>query len=238
MRTALSALALWLGLIGAGASWPGLAAAQDEVDGAEAPPDTSVQVADWVVASGDNRGLPFMIIDKVAALVLVYSADGEFRGVAPALLGSARGDDSAPGVGDRELSGIPPEERTTPAGRFLAGFGPAVGGKHVLWVDYATAVSLHPVVTASRKEKRLKRLQSPSPEDNRITFGCINVSPAFYKDVVRPAFSGTNGVVYILPEATPLDQALPSFQPRPAVTSARADHLDSDDAPERALAPQ
>jgi hypothetical protein len=180
-----------------------------------------VQVADWVIASGDNGGLPFVIIDKVAAEVFVYGSDGQLRGAAPALLGLARGDNSTPGIGDRELSGIAPEERTTPAGRFLAGFGPAIGGQNVIWVDWETAISLHQVIRTDRQEQRLQRLLSPTPEDNRITYGCINVSAAFYKDVVRPAFTGTKGMVYILPETTPLKQVLPSFRPQPVTDAAQ-----------------
>jgi len=79
--------------------------------------------------SGDNRGLPFVIIDKVAAEVFVFGADGQLKGLAPALLGLARGDRSAPFVGDRELSRIRPQERTTPAGRFDAGFGPPLAAR-------------------------------------------------------------------------------------------------------------
>lgn len=219
---------------------PGAAAAQawDQAGGAEPASETVVQVADWAIASGDNSGLPFVIIDKVAAEVFVFGADGQLRGAAPALLGFARGDHSAPGVGDRELSRIRPEERTTPAGRFLAGFGPAWGGKNVLWVDYATAISLHPVIVGNRKEHRLQRLQSPTPEDNRITYGCINVPAAFYKDVVRPAFTGTNGVVYILPEMTPLNEVFPSFQAQSRTASTRPDHLGSGPASDGGLAPQ
>ena len=77
-------------------------------------------VADWVVDSVDNRSLPFAIVDKTDAKVFVFDADGRLRGAAPALLGLARGDDAVPGIGDRKLSSIRPEERTTPAGRFVA----------------------------------------------------------------------------------------------------------------------
>ena len=73
--------------------------------------------ADWVVDSGDNRGLPFLIVDKVAARVFVFHADGRLSSAAPALLGQARGDDSTPGIGNRQMAGIRPKERTTPAGR-------------------------------------------------------------------------------------------------------------------------
>ena len=65
-------------------------------------------VADWVVDSGDNHSMPFVIVDKTDAKVFVFDADGRLRGAAPALLGLARGDDSVPGIGDRELSERPP----------------------------------------------------------------------------------------------------------------------------------
>ena len=132
-------------------------------------------VADWVVDSSDNRGMPFVIVDKVDAKVFVFDADGRLRGAAPALVGLAQGDDSIPGIGDRKLSDIRPEERTTPAGRFVTSRGCNTHGKDVLWVDYDTAVSLHRVITTNPTEHRLQRLASPTPLDHRISYGCINV---------------------------------------------------------------
>jgi hypothetical protein len=169
------------------------------------PSEAMVKVMNWVLATHDNGDVPYMIIDKVGAEVFVFDAAGQFMGKTPALVGSARGDDSAPGVGDRELSNIPKEDRTTPAGRFVAKFGHAYGGKKVLWVDYATSISMHPVITANKKERREQRLASPTTKDNRITYGCINVPTGFYKNVVSPLFTGTNGIVYILPDTQPLN---------------------------------
>ncbi|MFZ2444849.1 MAG: hypothetical protein WAW37_00685 [Syntrophobacteraceae bacterium] len=157
-------------------------------------------VADWVVDSGDNSGMPFVIVDKIDAKVFVFGADGRLRGAGPALLGLARGDDSIPGIGDRKLSAIRPAERTTPAGRFVASLGYNFHGKDVLWVDYDGAVSLHRVITTKPKERRLQRLATPTPLDNRISYGCINVSAKFYDNVVGPAFTATYGIVYVLPE--------------------------------------
>ncbi|MDO8459271.1 MAG: hypothetical protein Q7T07_20405, partial [Burkholderiaceae bacterium] len=157
-------------------------------------------VADWVVDSGDNQGMPFAIVDKKDAKVFVFHADGRLRGTAPALLGLALGDDSVPGIGDRKLSTIRPDERTTPAGRFVAALDRNLSGKEILWVDYDGAISMHPVVTNNIKEHRAERLATPTPLDNRISYGCINVPAEFFKSVVNPAFKGTNGVVYVLPE--------------------------------------
>lgn len=168
------------------------------------------QIADWVIRTGDNRGAPFVIVDKKSAEVFVFNGGGRLSGAAPALLGLARGDDTAPGVGNRDLADIRPEERTTPAGRFVASRGQDLGDKDVLWVDYAAALALHPVLSASSREHRLERLGAASPLDHRITFGCINVAASFYDHVVRPAFTGTSGVVYILPETKSLSEVFAS----------------------------
>ncbi len=225
---ALALAALLVSIIGAG--WPAPASARTS----EPASATVAQIAEWVAASGDNRGLPFVIIDKVAAEVVVFAADGRLRGAAPALLGLARGDDSAPGVGDRPLASIGPHERTTPAGRFLAGYGPAAGKRQVLWVDYATAISLHAVVTTNRAEHRLQRLRSASALDKRITYGCINVSAEFYKQVVQGTFAGTSGVVYILPDTKPLSEVFPGFRvqagPGAAPTGSAAEARDLEEA--------
>jgi hypothetical protein len=169
-----------------------------------------IELAGWVMATDDNRGYPFAIIDKAAAEVLVFGADGRLVGRSPALIGSAVGDLSAEGIADRELKDIPDKDRTTPAGRFIAGYGPATGGQRVLWVDYETAVSIHPMTTGNRAEKREERLKSATPKDNRITHGCINVSTEFYNKIVKATF-GKGGVFYVLPDELTMTEAFPGY---------------------------
>ncbi len=168
-------------------------------------------IANWVMDSGDNRGLPFVIIDKTEAKIFVFDAGGWIVGAAPALLGLARGDDTVPGIGDRKLSDIRPEERTTPAGRFVAERGMSSRGEDVVWVDYDSGVSLHRVVTSNPRERRLERLATPTPADNRISYGCINVPAAFYNEVVNPSFTDTKGIVYVLPETRPAREVFASY---------------------------
>ena len=179
--------------------------------GKEKPSRQAVHVANWVVDSADNQGMPFMIIDKINATVMVFDAKGQLQGSAPALLGLARGDDSVPGIGQRKLSSIRPDERTTPAGRFVASLDRDVNGKEMLWVDYDTAISLHPVVKGVPSERRSQRLDSPMPDDNRISYGCINVPLKFYELLVSPAFTGTSGIVYILPETRTAQEVFGSY---------------------------
>lgn len=173
-------------------------------------------VADWAVHSGDHAGLPFAIVDKVDSRVFVFDAQGRLQGASPALVGAARGDESAPDIGSRPISSILPEERTTPAGRFQAVMGKGPKGEDILWVDYETALALHRVVTHVPQERRVQRLQSKEPAERRITYGCINVPVSFYEAVVRPAFQHTRGIVYILPESRRTQDLFGSYEVRDA----------------------
>jgi hypothetical protein len=157
-------------------------------------------MARWVAESGDNAGMPYIIIDKVNARVFVLDAGGHLKGTAPALLGMMTGDRSVADIGDQKVSAIRPENRTTPAGRFVASVGRDLHGQDIVWIDYPTALAMHRVVKGTPNERRAQRLESATPEDNRISYGCINVPVLFYEKVVGPAFARSNGVVYILPE--------------------------------------
>jgi len=179
--------------------------------GGEKPGADARAIADWVVDSGDSVRMPFVIVDKKAAHVYVFDAQGHLRGAAAALLGIALGDHSVPGVGDRELSAIRVQDRTTPAGRFEASLGRNYKGKEILWVDYDAAISMHPVINTVPRERRPHRLATPTPADNRISFGCINVPIPFFEKVVSPSFTGTSGIVYVLPDVLPLNKVFTAF---------------------------
>lgn len=170
------------------------------------------RVIAWVAAEQDNKGLPYAVIDKPTATLFLFSGKGELVGEAPVLLGIGVGDDSSPGVGAKRLEEIGPAERTTPAGRFVAKFGRAFGNQRVLWVDYANSVALHAVITTHKSEHRVARLLSPSPDDNRISFGCINVGTSFYTKSLRPLFQKKGGIVYILPDTRPVDDVFPRLR--------------------------
>jgi hypothetical protein len=123
----------------------------------------------------------------------------------------AVGDDSAPGIGDKPLSAIPPKDRTTPAGRFVAYLGHGSHNSTILWVDGKDNIALHRVVTGKPNDHRLQRLATPTPLDNRISFGCINVPVDFFERTVLPAFKGAKGIVYILPEVKAMRDFFPDY---------------------------
>ncbi|WP_010544868.1 hypothetical protein [Sphingomonas elodea] len=183
------------------------------------PSADTLRVHDWVASAGDNNGLPYLIVDKPHAALFLFDGAGKQLAAVPVLIGIAPGDDATPGIGAKQLSEIGPAEKTTPAGRFLAKFGLAVGKERVLWVDYYTSVALHPVPTGApaRKEKRRERLLSPTPDDNRITFGCINVPNAFYTRLLSPMYKKKGGYVYVLPDSKPIEEVFPALHVQTAV---------------------
>lgn len=214
-RVTRGALVSILAFAGAGAvhaqdATRSMLASADQLPRDQDVSETVVELAGWVVATEDSQGYPFAIMDKAAAQILVFGGDGRLRGAAPGLFGSAVGDHTAPGIAGLALREIPGRDRTTPAGRFVGGYGPSIDAGRVLWVDYDSGVSIHPTAAGVPAEKRAERLASPTPDDNRVTHGCINVAPDFYERVVRPTFE-RGGVFYILPDTQSLAEAIPEF---------------------------
>ncbi|MCR5882491.1 hypothetical protein LRS03_06275 [Rhizobacter sp. J219] len=175
-------------------------------------------VVRWAVA-GDAGGRPFIVVDKPGAHVMAFDAQGRLLQRVPALLGSAIGDDTVPGIGDKPLSQIKPEERITPAGRFVAQMGENLTGEDVVWIDYDAAVSMHRIRVVKESERRFERLASETISDNRISNGCINLPVAFYEQVLKPLVEAGPTVVYVLPEQRSLQEV---FARRPSAAPAQA----------------
>ncbi len=170
-------------------------------------------IADWVANSGDSRGLPFIILDKRDARVFVFGAQGRLIDSSPVLLGATPGDDSVADIGTRPMASVREDEKTTPAGRFVAQAGKNASHEDVVWVDYRNAVSMHRVRLVDPKERRLERLASPDPADRRISYGCINVPVAFFDSVVWPLLRSTRAVVYVLPEVRDVHEVFAAAYP-------------------------
>lgn len=168
--------------------------------------DDTRRMAAWIARTNDHADTNFVLVDKKFARVHVFDGKARLTGSSPVLLGGMPGDDSVPGIGTRPISQVLPEERTTPAGRFVAERGRNARDEDVVWVSYREALSMHRVLTTNPEEQRLERLATPTHEDNRISYGCINVPVEFYESHIRPAFATRRAAVYILPEVKSLEQ--------------------------------
>ncbi len=166
----------------------------------------------WVMEVRDNRGLPFAIVDKKSARLFVFDGNGHLRGATPALLGLTPGDAPALDMAKRSVASLGLDERTTPAGRFASEPGHNLQGEAIVWIDYEAKLAIHRLRPAAANEFRPQRLASLTPDDNRISMGCVIVPTAFYDTVVAPLLGRSYGVVYVLPEGRPVQGMLGAFQ--------------------------
>jgi hypothetical protein len=203
---AVAAWSVYLEPVGTAPAATAVPSARVATFGDEAVSDDVRALAQWVATTHDAGGAPFVVIDKRRARVHVFDASAHLEASSPILLGSARGDDTVPGIGERPLADVRPEERTTPAGRFVGERGHNARNEDVVWVDYDSGVSMHRVLTTNAKERRLERLATPSIEDNRISYGCINVPVAFFETRLAPLFATRDAPIYVLPEVRTMAQ--------------------------------
>ena len=175
----------------------------------------ALRVERWIRARADNHGLPYAIVDKKAARIYVMRPDGTLAGASNAILGSARGDTPIPGAGKKNPNALLPIERRTPSGRFLSKPGANLAGEKVVWVDYDTGIALHRVRPGRTQATRDMSL-AKSPDDRRLSLGCVVAPESFYLSTVLPALGHGRAVIYILPEDGPVEAML--AHPEPART--------------------
>ena len=160
------------------------------------------QLARWVIGSGDHQGLPFAIVDKRAAMILIYASDGRLAGTSAVLLGQTLGDASVAGVGERtQHQALRLEDLTTPAGRFVSEPGLNNHREPIVWIDYDSALAIHRLRPGASRQQRAQRLASGDPRSRRASAGCVVVPEAFYDTVVAPLLGRSRGLVYVMPES-------------------------------------
>lgn len=178
------------------------------------------RLAQWISQERDHQGKPFFLVDKVNATLYVFDHRARLTALSPVLLGAAVGDDSVPGIGNRPMADILPSERTTPAGRFEAEVGRNLKGEDVVWVDHDAAVSMHRLRSSNPIENRAQRMKTPTVDDNRISYGCINVPVAFYNRHIQPAFvRHAKAIVYVMPETRSMEQQFGMAPPTASPTT-------------------
>lgn len=191
-----------------------------------APPDAAAaqaasEFAAQVMRSGDAGGRAFGVIDKQAATLWLFDKQGQAVANTPVLVGQAKGDTAPADIGTRPLSRVKLHEKVTTAGRYLTEPGKNHKGEDIVWLDYDNALSMHRVRNVP-KEFRTKRLLTPAVDDNRISFGCVNVPASFYDRYIDLMFSRTAGVVYVLPETKPVASVFPfAGEPPPQTVAQR-----------------
>lgn len=153
--------------------------------------------------AGFKTGKAFIIADKPNGMLYAFHADGSLMAQAPALYGMDVGDKE---VGDSFKGG----KRITPAGTFTLAEVPEpeyTGGKVFMLketnVPGSGYIAVHAVWLGEPAQQRQRRLDTPSPADNRISYGCINTTnETFLKALLPNSSELTGGPIFVLPDET------------------------------------
>ncbi len=188
------------------------------------PPDPALsgmaaQLAAWVTLAGDNGARPFAIVDKLAAQVFVFDADGRLAG---RRAGAGRSRARRRLLRRDRRQGARRHQSRRSAPRLPAASWPKLrAGQRRQDRDLGRLRRCDLVAPGGHqmnpKEHRLTRNQVvPALEvDHRISFGCINVRRrGFYEGVVLKAFAGGSAIVYILPGHSAARGCVPRPSPR------------------------
>lgn len=165
------------------------------------PSATVATVADWVIGDNNNQGKPFIVVDKPTAMAYAFDGDGKLEAVTPVLLGkNAMADVLPESALNKTVDQTAESEKVTPAGRFDATVEKSSSyGTSLRFMELPNAnLAMHQTYLGTPAERRQQRLDTPTPTDNYVSYGCINVGAEFYNKHIRKPFSG-GGVMYITP---------------------------------------
>jgi hypothetical protein len=164
----------------------------------------AVELRQWIQHTGNHAGRPYVVVDKREARVWVFDAQHRPLASSAALLGLTAGDHEVADIRNRDVSTLARQARITPAGRFLTEPGINLQGEDVVWMDYEAGLAMHRVRPGLAQASRLKRLADGVASAQRVSMGCVVLPVAFYDSVIRPLLGQQRGVVYVLPEHSPL----------------------------------
>jgi len=155
-----------------------------------------------------NETEPWLLTDKPNSRIYVIDEEGKEIADTTVCLGATKGE--MPNTADLEGNRYT-ETTTTPAGKHTLGTEITIskedsilyGGK-VISIDgtyYApnsTIAALH-VVYPLELELREAAIRTPNPDDNRVSWGCINVPKAFWDKYIAP-YIHKGSTIYITPD--------------------------------------
>lgn len=158
-------------------------------------------VNSYVQQNKDNVGSNYIIADKKMGALYVMDANGAVVTETPALFGKTAGDvvatgQTAAGKFRLSLSQITEDPTNKYGGTAQKFTEDANGGAYVI----------HRVITP-KGQRRLQRLATSDPKDNRVSQGCINVPSEWYDKYLNRDFGGN---IYIIPETASVQSMFPT----------------------------
>jgi hypothetical protein len=141
----------------------------------------------------------------------VFNNQNELEGSAPVLLGQTMGDFPNMSDPDNDIA----LNATTPAGRYRVGMKKYVSeeatatynGRFLYIINVNSSfngrgegsLAIH-MAYPGEYSQRMAALDTPTPDDNLMSWGCINLRPADYDKFIKPNFGVRHKVLFILPD--------------------------------------
>jgi hypothetical protein len=174
-------------------------------------------VADWRLRSGTK--VPFLVAEKPTGLIYAFDAKGVLLAKAPALYGKTVGDALLAGSETKTVDQTTDAEKITPAGVFKGKGESVYGAPGVNFLKQENSfIAIHTVYLGTKSERRMERLKSDTGADNRVSYGCINATPDFVKNVLDKHFGGESEVI-VLPETQQVEKFFPMMADAPTATT-------------------
>jgi uncharacterized protein YbcI len=177
-----------------------------------------------------KTGKWFMVADKPNGMLHIFKEDGSHALSDPTLYGKDKGD-----VLDK-VSSLEGGPKVTPAGKFTMKESPAdYAGKTSLILveskDHTGYIAIHAADVSTPSENRLGRLDTPTAEDNRVSYGCINTKHDTFIKKIKPNIASLDGgLIFVLPETA--ESTAEMFKPETKVvertetpTTAKAENV-------------
>lgn len=146
-------------------------------------------------------GKGFIVADKPNGMMHVFKADGSMLVQDSALYGKDIGDVES------KVSSLKGGAKITPAGKFTLAASPDAEYAGGMTLDLVETqedggiIAVHAAYLGDAKENRLGRLASPSAQDNRISYGCVNTSHDTFLKSILPNIDMLNGgMIFVLPD--------------------------------------
>jgi len=167
-----------------------------ELGGVAASADVRM-VSDWIMRKNKHKGRPFIVVDKKGGMLFAFEANGHLLAGSPGLFGAMHSDVLTTAQAAKSIDDVGESDKITPAGVFRgeAYKSPSYGNA----VRFARYANSNLLIHRAFNSERMRLLKSPTLSDRRITYGCINVPPAFMDHVLVTHFGGES-TVFVLPE--------------------------------------
>jgi hypothetical protein len=183
------------------------------------------RIAEIATRRGDRD---FLMVDKALGKIIVFTA-GKPVLSGPALTGASPADRFQPSIlAKRDSAHFSTDEKVTPAGRFTVTrtYDDELGTAFEINEVHGNGwwLAIHHVWLGIPSEHRQERLQSGNPQEEHVTFGCINIGLEAIRYLTAHLPKNGKTPLYILPSTETLTSVFPESE-NPATGKRDATNL-------------